>query len=81
MTKSDGTNTGEADPLHLIQQIVQADDFVLNDEAVERVLNLLAKVVVEHGRDAVVLKVPGLGRFDVSRVEGRLAFQFIREDG
>lgn len=66
--------------LDLIHHIVEAEPFILNDAVVERVLNLLVEVVSEAGRDGVVVKVPGLGTFDATDVEGRLMFRFYVED-
>lgn len=68
------------DPLDLIQQIVEAEPFILNDAIVVRVLDLLAEAVVTAGRENVVVKVPGLGVIDAMDVEGRLMFRLLAED-
>lgn len=64
------------DALGLIHQIVEAEPFILNDAVVERLLNLLVEAVAEAGRNGVVVKVPGLGTFDATDVEGQLMFRF-----
>lgn len=62
-------------PLDPIQQIVEAEPFVLNDAIVVRVLDLLAEAVVTAGEEGVVVKVPGLGTLEAKSVEGRMVFQ------
>lgn len=66
--------------LNLIHQIVEAEPFILNDAVVERLLNLLVEAVAEAERNGVVVKVPGLGIFDATDIEGQLMFRFYAED-
>lgn len=67
-------------PIDLIREIVDAEPFTLNDAVVERVLHLLVEVVVGAAVTGASVKVPDLGTFDATRVDGRIAFYFSDDD-
>lgn len=63
-------------PIDLIREIVDAEPFALNDAIVERVLHLLVEVVVDAGVAGASVKVPELGTFDATGVDGKMVFRF-----
>lgn len=63
-------------PIDLIREIVDAEPFALNDADVERVLHLLVEVVVNAGVAGASVKVPELGTFDATGVDGKMVFRF-----
>lgn len=67
-------------PIDLIREIVDAEPFALNDAVVERVLHLLVEVVVEAGVAGASVKVPELGTFDATDVDGKMVFRFYEGD-
>ena len=67
-------------PIDLIREIVDAEPFALNEAVVERVLHLLVEVVVGAGVAGVSVKVPELGTFDATGVDGKLVFRFYESD-
>lgn len=67
-------------PIDLIREIVDAEPFALNNAVVERVLHLLVEVVVEAGVVGASVKVPELGTFDATGVDGKMVFRFYEGD-
>ena len=67
-------------PIDLIREIVDAEPSALNNAVVERVLHLLVEVVVEAGVVGASVKVPELGTFDATGVDGKMVFRFYEGD-